>query len=75
MYHLKFQNYVNEKMFCTDGLQVNKDGVVEKYTGQESDADHIPDYKAIDNMDGTRSVVKITGISSKGFSEQTNNRN
>lgn len=62
----EISDYVNEKMFCTDGLQVNKDGVVEKYTGQDSYV-IIPDYKAIDNMDGTRSVVKITGISSKAF--------
>ena len=58
--------YVAERLFSTEGLQVNKDGIVEKYTGSDSYV-IIPDYKVVDNMDGTKTVVRVSGISSTAF--------
>lgn len=65
------EKYVLSKIGETEGLEFNSAGVVTGYTGTEK-AVVIPEYHVIDNRDGTRRVVKVTGISSTAFSGNTN---
>lgn len=60
------QDYVNAQVFRTDGLEVDLDGTITAYNGEDSVVS-IPDYAKIDNKDGTFSVVKVTGLSEKTF--------
>ena len=64
-------DYVNARITKTDGLEVNLDGTITAYKGEDS-AVVIPDYARIDNKDGTYSVVKVTGLSGEAF---YNNKN
>ena len=58
--------YVANRVCESDGLEVSKSGVITNYTGTD-DYVVIPEYKVIDNKDGTNSVIKVTGISASAF--------
>lgn len=58
--------YVESKVYATDGLEFDKNGNVTDYNGDDSYV-VIPDYASIDNMDGENTVVKITGFSENTF--------
>ena len=60
------ESYVKQRVFTTDGLEVDVDGKITKYTGSDS-AVFIPDYKVVDNHDGSNSVIKVTGLSEDAF--------
>lgn len=64
------RDYVNAQVFRTDGLEVDTNGTITKYNGEDSVVS-IPDYARINNMDGTYSVVKVTGLSDKAFQGNT----
>lgn len=61
--------YVNSRLFCTDGLEFDKDGNVTDYTGDDS-AVFIPDYAVIDNLVGNKTVVRVTGIEEGAFDKK-----
>lgn len=63
--------YVAAKTTKTEGLEVNKEGVVTGYTGDDKFV-IIPEYFVITNNDNTKSVIKVTGISSEAFSGNKN---
>ena len=77
------EEYVLSKVGETDGLEFNKNGVVTGYSYRSSsEYDHtyivpeeqvvvIPEYHVVDNLDGTKSVIKITGISPTAFKGNT----
>ena len=58
--------YVANRVCESDGLEVSKSGIITNYTGTD-DYVVIPEYKVIDNKDGTNSVIKVTGISASAF--------
>lgn len=58
--------YVGNRVCESAGLEVSKSGVITNYSGTDKYV-VIPEYKVIDNQDGTTSVVKVTGISSTAF--------
>lgn len=58
--------YVANRVCESDGLEVSKSGIITNYIGTE-DYVVIPEYKVIDNKDGTNSVIKVTGISASAF--------
>lgn len=58
--------YVANRVCESDGLEVSKSGIITNYTGTD-DYVVIPEYKVIDNKDGTSSVIKVTGISASAF--------
>ena len=62
-------DYVNTQMFETDGLEIDVDGTITGYNGNDS-AVVIPDYKRIENRDGTYSVVKVTKLSEHAFDKK-----
>ena len=62
--------YVAAKTTKTEGLEVNKEGVVTGYTGEDKFV-IIPEYFVITNNDNTKSVIKVTGISSEAFKVKT----
>lgn len=64
------EEYVLSKVGETDGLEVSAAGVITGYNGNEKTV-IIPEYHVIKNLDGTKNVVKITGISSDAFSGNT----
>lgn len=60
-------DYVDRKILATNGLTVDLDtGIINGYTGTATHV-RVPTYMAVDNDDGTYSVVKVTGIDSKAF--------
>ena len=64
-------DYVFDKIYLSNGLEVNdQTGVITGYTG-ESTYVNIPDYYSRDNGDGTAAVVKITGIDANVFQNNT----
>ena len=63
--------YVISKVGETEGLEFNSAGEVTAYNGSEKSV-VIPEYRVIDNRDGTKNVIKVTGISSTAFSKNTN---
>ena len=63
--------YVKGRTFATEGLEFNLDGYVTAYHGTDS-AVIIPDYKVIDNLDGTKKLVKVVGIKDDVFKGNTN---
>lgn len=65
------EKYVKQRVFATEGLEIDTDGIITGYTGDDS-AVFIPDYKVVDNHDGSNNVIKVTGISENAFSENTN---
>ncbi|MGN0295388.1 MAG: InlB B-repeat-containing protein [Lachnospiraceae bacterium] len=58
--------YVESKVYATEGLEFDKNGNVTAYSGSDSYV-VVPDYACIDNMDGENTVVKITGFSENAF--------
>ena len=60
------EEYVMTRVCASDGLEISKDGVVTNYTGKDTLVT-IPEYTVQDNRDGTKSVVKVTGLSEKAF--------
>lgn len=58
--------YVANRVCESDGLEVSKSGIITNYTGTD-DYVVVPEYKVIDNKDGTNSVIKVTGISASAF--------
>ena len=60
-------DYVAEKVCETGGLEINSNGIITNYTGS-SDSVIVPEYKVIDNLDGTTQVIKVTGIQENVFS-------
>ncbi len=63
--------YVNTKVLATQGLEVNID--TGRITGYHGTATHvmIPEYKTVNNGDGTTTVVRITGFESGVFAGNT----
>lgn len=59
-------DYVDTQLFATEGLEVDLDGTITAYDGQDSVV-AIPDYARVDNKDGTFSVVKVTGLAENAF--------
>ncbi len=64
------EEYVLSKVGETEGLEVSKSGVVTGYHGTESTV-FIPEYHVVDNLDGTKSAIKVVGISSNAFKGNT----
>lgn len=64
------EEYVLTKVGETEGLEISSSGVVTGYRGTESTV-FIPEYHVIDNLDGSRSAVKVVGISSNAFRGNT----
>lgn len=58
--------YVAKRVCETEGLEVNKNGVITNYIGT-ADYVIIPEYKVIENLDGTTQVIKVVGISETAF--------
>lgn len=69
------EDYVNSKVLKTEGLVFNPDtGMIVDYVPIGDKADSIvliPSYVSIDNNDGTFSSVKVTGIESGVFKNNT----
>lgn len=61
------EKYVASRVCGSEGLVVSKEGEVTGYNGEASYV-CIPEYTVLDNRDGTKSVVKITGIKSNALS-------
>lgn len=59
-------NYVGNRVGESEGLEVNSSGVIMAYNGSDENV-VIPEYKVIDNRDGSKSVIKIVGISENAF--------
>ena len=64
-------DYVTARTFATEGLEFDLNGYVTAYHGTDS-AVIIPDYKVIDNLDGTKKLVKVVGIKDDVFKGNTN---
>ena len=64
------EEYVLSKVGETDGLEFNSAGRVTGYSGSETTV-IIPEYHVVDNLDGTKSVIKVTGISGTAFRGNT----
>lgn len=60
------KEYVDARIMQTGGLSVSQEGVVTNYTGTD-DIVFIPAYYRMDNLDGTHTSIKITGISPDAF--------
>lgn len=68
---ISVHDYVFDKIYLSNGLEVNdQTGVITGYSG-ESTYVNIPDYYSRDNGDGTVTVVKITGIDAGVFRNNT----
>lgn len=61
--------YVGNRICASEGLEVSKSGEITNYTGTDKYV-VIPEYKVIDNLDGTTSVIKVKGISSNAFASK-----
>lgn len=64
-------DYLLAKTFATDGLEFDKNGMVTAYNGTDSLV-IIPDYVSIDNHDGEKTAVKVTGIMDGVFTGNEN---
>ena len=58
--------YVANRICESSGLEISRAGVITNYSGTDQYV-VVPEYKVIDNLDGTTSVIKVTGISSTAF--------
>lgn len=67
----EISDYVNERVFATDGLEIDEKGIITDYIGTDSYV-VIPDYMSINNKDGSVNVIKVTGISEDAFKGNTN---
>ena len=63
-------DYVADRVGKSDGLEISRSGIVTAYSGTDSCV-LVPEYTVIDNNDGTKTVIKVVGISSEAF----NNKN
>ena len=63
--------YVKSRMFASDGLEIDADGNVTNYTGTDTYV-VIPDYVVMDNGDGSKKSIKITGLSETAFKGNEN---
>lgn len=64
-------NYVTERMFFTEGLELDEDtGIITGYDGTYMHV-NIPDYYTRDNGDGTYNVIRIEGIAPGLFKNNT----
>ncbi|MBE6717398.1 MAG: hypothetical protein E7573_10820 [Ruminococcaceae bacterium] len=63
--------YVGNRVGESQGLEVNAAGVITAYTGIDKYV-VIPEYKVIDNQDGTNTVIHVTGISENAFKGNKN---
>lgn len=63
---IDIDEYVANRVCESDGIEVTKNGLVTNYNGSDKEV-IIPEYKVIDNQDGTNTVVKITAISPTAF--------
>lgn len=61
--------YVNTQLFETDGLEIDLDGTITDYEGDDSVV-AIPDYMRVDNLDGECTIIKVTGISETAFDKK-----
>ncbi len=59
-------SYVMDRTAFSSGLEVSKAGVVTGYTGDETFV-VVPEYKVIENADGTSNAIKITGFDKNAF--------
>ncbi len=64
------EEYVLDRVGETEGLEFNKAGIVTGYNGNERTV-VIPEYHVVDNLDGTKTVMKITGIDTNAFKGNT----
>lgn len=68
-------DFVNNKIAMTDGLRIDPDtGIIDKYTPSSDGAATIisvPSYVSLDNGDGTYRSVRVKGISSDLFKNNT----
>lgn len=62
-------DYVVNRTLASDGLEVSKDGVITDYFGTD-DFVVIPEYTAVQNIDGTVSAIKIVGLDAKAFQDK-----
>ena len=60
------KDYVDARITQTEGLSVSQEGIVTGYNGTD-DIVFVPSYYRMNNLDGTYSSIKITGISSSAF--------
>lgn len=60
------KSYVDARIAQTKGLSISQEGVVTNYTGTDDEV-IIPSYYKMDNLDGTFSSIKVTGISPNAF--------
>lgn len=64
-------DFVNSKIAKSDNLEINiNTGMISKYTGNDATV-IIPSYVAVDNKDGTRTAIKVTGIEPGVFKGNT----
>lgn len=68
-------DFVNNKIAMTDGLRIDPDtGIIDKYTPSTDEAATIisvPSYVSLDNGDETYTAVKVKGITSDLFRNNT----
>ncbi len=62
----EISDYVNARVFASEGLEIDKYGTITDYKGDDSYV-VIPDYIPIDNQDGSTTVIKVTGLSEAAF--------
>lgn len=60
------KDYVDARLLQTEGLVVNQEGVITNYTGTDNIV-YIPSYYRMNNLDGTHSSIKISGIAPNAF--------
>lgn len=73
-FHIPYtvNEYVMSRVFATNGLEINPEGYVTAYTGEDTYV-IIPDYMTINNKDnGKPTVVKVVGIARDAFRGNTN---
>lgn len=62
----EIHDYISAKMAMTDGLEINREGIVTGYYGTTENV-VIPDYVRYDYGNGTHSFVTVKGISDSAF--------
>lgn len=60
------KQYVDARITQTAGLSVSQEGVITSYRGAD-DIVFVPSYYKMDNLDGTYTSIKITGIDKSAF--------
>lgn len=62
---------VNQRVFESDGLEIDRDGTITAYNGTDSYV-FVPDYKIINNKDGSYDSVRVTGLGAGVFQGNEN---